>query len=142
MIKINSIFKKVSIASFALFAAFLVYANLEPAPLHTYAPPAAMVIFKSTTLKDKEKAKQINDILEKINGITANSINLESQLISITYHPEKTNANSLKELLKNSSGLDFDFATYEKNETPQPECPIPHGVFANLEKIKYAFCFR
>lgn len=142
MANITSIFKKITMISFAWFVAFLVYANLEPAPLHTYAPPAAMVIFKSTDLKDNEKVKQINDVLEKTNGITANAINLESQLISIAYHPEKTNTNSLKDLLKNSCGIDLAIATYERNETPQPECPIPHGIFANLEKLKYAFCFR
>lgn len=142
MIKINSIFKKISIASFALFAAFLMYANLEPAPLHTYAPPAGMVVFKCNDLENTAKAIQVNDVLDKVKGVTAFASNKESHLLSITFHPDKTNINSLKELLEKSCAIQVETATYEENQTRQPECPIPHSFFVNLEKIKYAFCFR
>ena len=142
MSKFTSLFRKIGIVVFVLFLAFLVYANLEPAPLHTYAPPSGVALFKCNDLKSEEKVEQINDSLDKASGITAYTVNLKSQLISIAFRPDETNVNVLRENLKNSCSIEPVAATYENNSQPKAECPIPHSVFANFEKIKYAFCFR
>lgn len=142
MSNFTSLFRKIGIVVFVLFLAFLVYANIEPAPLHTYAPPSGMALFKCNDLKSEEKAQEVNTFLEKATGITAYTVNLNSQLISIAFRPDETNIDVLRENLKKSCSIDPIVATYENDAPPKAECPIPHSVFANFEKIKYAFCFR
>jgi hypothetical protein len=134
--------KKTGIITFTLFAAFLVYANLEPAPLHTYAPPSAMTIFKCSGLERNEQATLISQYLEKADGVTAHSVNVSHQIISIAYNPEKNSSNALQEKLKTNFSIQPIIARYQPDDVPVAECPIPHGFFTQLEKVKYAFCFR
>lgn len=125
-----------------LFGAFVVYANWEPAPMHAYVKPISMTILKVDGLTDLGEANEVKEKVSKTSGVTACAANPASQLVSITFDPEQTSAQSLTQLVSNITSTDVQNASFEGVEPSGPECPVPHEYILAFERAKYALCFR
>lgn len=134
--------KRVGYTLLGLFLAFVVYANLEPAPMHSYVKPISMTIFKVDGLTSPE---QVNSVKEKVslhNGVTACGANPVSELVSITFDPDQTSEGSLRKLVGNITGRPVQAAVFKTDGPPSPQCPVPQEYIMAFEKVKYALCFR
>lgn len=121
------------------FLAFVVYANLEPAPMHTYVKPISMTILKVDDLKTPT---EIQLRVSKAAGVTACTANPTSQLVSITFYPDETSANQLSQLVEKLTQSSVKKASYDDVEPSGPQCPVPLSYIMAFERAKYALCFR
>lgn len=125
-----------------IFSAFVVYANLEPAPMHAYVKPISMTILKLDGLKTQQQAMNIRQQVGKATGVTACSANPASKLVSITFDPDQTSAASLSKFVGNLTQQPVQNASFEGVEPSGPQCPVPLSYIMTFERVKYAFCFR
>jgi copper chaperone CopZ len=125
-----------------LFSAFVVYANLEPAPMHAYVKPISMTILKIDGLETQAQANDIRQHVSKVTGVTACSANPTSKLVSITFDPDETSASSLSKFVGNLTQQPVQNASFEGVESSGPQCPVPLSYIMAFERVKYAFCFR
>ncbi len=127
---------------FGLFLAFVVYANLEPAPMHAYVKPISMTILKVDGLKKQAYANEIRQQVSKVTGVTACSANPTSELVSITFDPDQISAASLSQLVRNLTQKPVHNASFEGVESSGSQCPVPLSYIMAFERVKHAFCFR
>lgn len=125
-----------------IFSAFVVYANLEPAPMHAYVKPISMTILKMDGLKSEEQAADLRTQVSKATGVTACSANPSSQLVSITFDPDQTSANYLSNFVEKVTQQPVQNASFEGIEPSGPQCPVPLSYILAFERMKYAVCFR
>jgi hypothetical protein len=62
----KTLLKTIKVAGYSLlgiFSAFVVYANLEPAPIHAYVKPTSMTILKVDRLTSEEQANDCQSII-------------------------------------------------------------------------------
>jgi copper chaperone CopZ len=134
--------KIVTYSMLGIFLAFIVYANLEPAPMHVYVKPISMTILKVDGLKTQEQATDIRHQVSKATGVTACSANPASKLVSITFDPDQTSATFLGRFVSNLTQQPIKKASFEGIEASGPQCPVPLSYILAFERVKYAFCFR
>jgi len=134
--------KVVGYSLLGIFSAFVVYANLEPAPMHTYVKPISMTILKMDGLKSEEQAADLQTQVSKATGVTACSANPASQLVSITFDPDQTSANYLSNFVEQITQQPVQNASFEGIEPSGPQCPVPLSYIMAFERMKYAVCFR
>lgn len=125
-----------------LFSAFVVYANLEPAPMHAYVKPISMTILKIDGLETQAQANDIRQHVSEVAGVTACSANITSKLVSITFDPDQTTAASLSKFVGKLTQQPVQNASFEGVESSGPQCPVPLSYIMAFERVKYAFCFR
>lgn len=125
-----------------LFSAFVVYANLEPAPMHAYVKPISMTILKVDGFTSENQAVDIRTQVSKAMGVTACSANPASQLVSITFDPDQTSADNLSKFVGNLTQQPVQNASFEGIEPSGPQCPVPLSYIIAFEQVKYAFSFR
>lgn len=134
---------KISLYSLGfLFVAFVVYANLEPAPMHAYVKPISMTIIKVDGLDKTTNSEALQKQISQQKGVTACTVNPASQLVSITFDPDVTNESSLKSLVGTYSAKKVEPASFDGITASGPECPVPLSYIQAFERAKYAFCFR
>lgn len=125
-----------------IFSAFVVYANLEPAPMHAYVKPISMTILKVDGLKSEEQANEVRTEVGKATGVTACSANPASHLVSITFDPDQTSAEYLSNFVGKVTKQPVQNASFEGIEPSGPQCPVPLSYIMTFERMKYAVCFR
>lgn len=138
----TTITKTLKVLAFTLsgfFLAFVVYANLEPAPMHAYVKPISMTILKVEDIKTPTKIQQI---ISQAAGVTACTANPTSQLVSITFDPDETSAQQLSQLVGKLTKSSVQKASYDDVEPSGPQCPVPLSYIMAFERAKYALCFR
>lgn len=138
----TTITKTLKVLAFTLggfFLAFVVYANLEPAPMHAYVKPISMTILK---VEDIKTPTEIQQRVSKAAGVTACTANPTSQLVCITFDPEETSAQQLSQLVGKLTKSSVQKATYDDVEPSGPQCPVPLSYIMAFERAKYALCFR
>ena len=117
---------------------FFGYANLQPPPLHSFAPDSNLAVFDVNNLNSAMALSNSKD-LEKTNGIIAYSLNEKSSKLGITFNPEVWTLPDLTSYLASDLNLDARISTLElETESNQPQCPIPHGWISQFNKVKYS----
>jgi hypothetical protein len=134
--------KKTVYTLLGLFVAFVVYANLEPAPLSNQVKPVSIAMLSVKGLTDQSRAKELQSKVDKLSGVTASTANVESQMISITFHPDETSDKILSSFVSEATHLSVSPKVFELVGSPAPQCPVPMGYILAFQKVKYAFCFR
>ena len=125
-----------------LFLTFVVYANLEPAPMHAYVKPIKMTIFKVEGLTNPALVNNTRERVSQLEGVTACAANPVSEMVSITFDPDQTSETSLHQMVKNITHLPVQTAVFESTEPSGPQCPVPQEYILAFEQVKYAFCIR
>jgi copper chaperone CopZ len=128
--------------SAGIFSAFVIYANLEPAPMHAYVKPISMTILKAEGLTTQAVAAHIRREVEKTPGVTACSANPVGQLVSITFDPDQTSSTALSQYVSTLTKKQVRAASFEGMEPSGPQCPVPLSYIMAFERLKYTFCFR
>lgn len=123
-----------------LLVAFIVYANWEEPPLHARVKPIAMTILSVDNLNSANQAELIREQISQLEGVTACAANTDSKLVSITYHADEIDEQTLREQVAGEAKNKVEKAFFPA--VSGPECPVPHSYFMAFEKMKYAFCFR
>lgn len=140
MNRIPTFLKVTGWGALAIVAALLTWANWEPKPLHAYAKPVSMSIFKAEELQTAPVAAAFSQQLEKVPGVTACSANPESQLVAVTYHTDQLTEADLKRFIEQR--FKVSKPSFESDEPAGPQCPVPAEYILALEQFKYALCFR
>ncbi len=126
----------------ALFGSFVVYANLEPAPLHARAVPVTMTILRVNNELPQTKYDEVRRNIETETGVTACAANAENKIVSITFDPEKSTILALQEKVAQITKSTVEKAVFENVSSSGPQCPVPQEYIIAFERVKYAFCFR
>jgi len=136
-------FAKISLYSFALlFIALVVYANLEPAPMHAHVKPIDMTIVKVSGLQKTTNATSIQSKISELPGVTACTVNPTSELVSVTFDPDQTDAAKINSFVGKYTEKSVSKASFAGIEASGPQCPVPLSYIMAFERMKYALCFR
>jgi hypothetical protein len=138
----KTVLKKTGYTLLGLIVAFVVYANLEPAPLSNQVKPVSIAMLSVKGLTDNIKAKDLQSQVDKLAGVTASTASAESQMISVTFHPDETTEEILSSFVGKATNLSVTRKVFELVGPPAPQCPVPMGYILAFQKVKYAFCFR
>lgn len=135
----TKILKFITLTFAVVLGSFFVYANLEEPPLHASVKPVSMTILRANDVKNKKT--NIEKSLKEAQGITAFTVNPESNLVSITFDPEIISKQKLQEIV-GKSAPQTKVANFDSNEPSGPQCPVPMEYILKFERLKYAFCIR
>ncbi len=139
---IYSTLKVMAVAVLLMFVSFVVYANLEPAPLHTYVKPIDLLIVDLPNTINAQQESQLATTLNNTNGITANVLNTSIKRLSVTYHKDEVSALELKKLVSLNGTLLVKDSQFDNIAAAGPQCPVPMAWLQSFENAKYALCFR
>ena len=134
------ILKPTLYALLGLLLAFVVYANWEEPPLHARVKPIAMTILSVANMNTPEQATAIREQIDQLGGVTACAANTESKMVSITYHADEIDEQTLRQQVAGQAKAPVTKAQFA--EFSGPECPVPQSYIMAFEKVKYALCFR
>lgn len=120
-----------------LFLGLFVYANWNPPRLSDQVSDIDIKVLKFSRAIDSVEAKNMELELEKVEGITAASINAKSQLATFTFYPTKISAAKVESWLN-----DQNMEASATELTPaKAGCPV-HAYLGTLDKIRVALCVR
>jgi hypothetical protein len=135
------IVKAVSLTVGALFLAFVVYANWEEPSLadKLNLKPIQLVVFNLSKPLSTTDSTSLASSLESTIGVTASTVNLKNQTVSVTYHADEVNEETLKEKVETFPVM---ATKLEFSQMEGPKCPIPMGYIDFVLDAKKALCFR
>ena len=141
MNRTTNILKKTAGVTLFLFIGFVVYANLEPRPLHTTVEPIKLAVFDMPDIQSEEEGLILSSRISALKGVTACVVNTEAKRMSITFHEDDITEADLRKAAAEDDQkvLDADFGGVKASG---PECPVPTGWISAFETAKYAVNFR
>ena len=120
---------------------FTIYANLEPAPLHTKVPAATMLLVDLPKVEQAE-LKKIETNIKKLKGVNAAVLNLDSHRLCVMYDKTKISDLKLREIISSDPKHFITEVQLGSGADAGPQCPVPLGWLQSIEDVKYAFNFR
>lgn len=135
------IVKAVSLTVGVLFLAFVVYANWEEPSLadKLNLKPIQLVVFNLSKPLSTTDSTSLASSLESTVGVTASTVNPKNQTVSVTYHADEVNEETLKEKVEKFPVM---ATKLEFSQMEGPRCPIPMGYIDFVLDAKKALCFR
>lgn len=135
------IVKAVSVTVGVLFLAFVVYANWEEPSLadKLNLKPIQLVVFNLSKPLSATDSTSLASSLESTTGVTASTVNPKNQTVSVTYHADEVNEETLKEKVEKFPVM---ATKLEFSQMEGPKCPIPMGYIDFVLDAKKALCFR
>ncbi len=133
--------KAVCLTVGVLFVAFVVYANLEEPSLSDKLnlKPIQLVVFNLSKPLSTSDSTSLASSLEGTLGVTAATVNPKSQTVSVTYHADEVNEETLKQKVER---FPVSATKLEFSQMDGPKCPIPMSYIDFVLDAKKALCFR
>jgi hypothetical protein len=141
MSKIIYIFKIVGFLFAGLFVTFFVYANLEPAPLHTHVAKANMLLIDLPTLDSVQLEATCAKIKTEI-GVNTAVINKANHRLCVIYDDKKTSDLKLRKIIATPKNIEIAEVNFGSGADAGPQCPVPLTWLQTVEDLKYAICLR
>lgn len=124
-----------------LFISLVVWANWQEPSLsqRLNLKPVALAVFNLDKPLLAQDSAQLARTLATTPGVTACTVNRESQTVSLTYYEDEVTESSLHRLVQTSPyrATKVNFAAFEG-----PKCPVPAEYLDFLTNLKTSLCFR
>lgn len=121
--------RKILIIIALLYGAFVVYANVRFQNPSTQLAPVDLKTYRFAQL-DSSESIAIKDMILKVDGINAVSLNAKEKLVGVTYEYEKISEPELQKIVSLNGAYQIEPLVFSSNG---PSCPV-HGVLATWEK--------